>query len=202
LVGADSWFGDSTLLAHVAPHAQGTMVGGGKRSYVFHLPAGRRVTGADLLSCSDWAWHDSAQLPEFCYVRLTAFSPTYGPVTVVIVDTPGRERYDLRCQATPITAPCLIRAWRRRSAIEHFFRTLKHLLATAACQVRTEAAYYGHLVLRLVAGLVLLDAARIICKGRGTMEELLFSLRHHWRFLTSKTLELQALSWDLPSEAA
>jgi hypothetical protein len=118
------------LLAHVATHAQGTLVVEGKRSYVFHLPDGRRVTGADLLSCVDWAWHDSAQLPGFRYVRRTALSPTYGPVTVVIVDTPGRERYYLLCQATPIAATRLIRAWRRRSAIEHFFRTLKHLLAT------------------------------------------------------------------------
>lgn len=202
LVVADSWFGDSALLDHVATHAQGTLLVEGKRSYVFHLADGRRVTGTDFVTRLDWAWHDSAQLPGFRYVRLTATSPSYGPVTVVIVDAPGRERYYLLCQATPITAPRLIRAWRRRSAIEHFFRTLKHLLATEACQVQTEAAYYGHLVLRLVAGLVLLYTARIICKGRVTMEELLFSLKHHWRFLTSETLELQGLSWNLPSEAA
>jgi hypothetical protein len=34
------------------------------------------------------------------------------------------------------------------------------------------------------------------------MEAIVFSLKHHWRFLDSEMLDLQALSWDLPSEAA
>jgi hypothetical protein len=55
---------------------------------------------------------------------------------------------------------------------------------------------------RLLAGLVLLYRARGIFKGRVTMEELVFSLKHHWRFLISEPLALQALSWDLPAEAA
>jgi hypothetical protein len=110
-------------------------------------------------------------------------------VTVVIVDEPSRDRYDLRCRATSLTAPRLIRAWKRRSWIAHHFRILKHLLAAEACQVHGEDAYDGHLVLRLLAALVLLSTARILCKGRVTMEEMVFSLKHHWRFLNSKDLE-------------
>jgi hypothetical protein len=106
------------------------------------------------------------------------------------------------CQETPITAPRLIRAWNRRSWIEQTFRTLKHLLATEACQVQTEDAYYGHLVLRLLAGLVLLYAARFCLKSRVTMEAIVFSLKHHWRFLTSEPLEMHALSWGLNLRAA
>jgi hypothetical protein len=34
------------------------------------------------------------------------------------------------------------------------------------------------------------------------MEEIVFSLKHHWRFLHSKDLELRELSWDLRLEAA
>ena len=124
------------------------------------------------------------------------------PVTVVIVQEPGEACSYLRCQATPLTAPRLIRAWKRRSWIEHYFRTLKHLLATDACQVHGEDAYYGHLVWRLLAGLVLLYTARRLLKGRVTMEEIVFSLKHHWRFLHSKDLELHELSWDLSLEAA
>lgn len=101
-----------------------------------------------------------------------------------------------------MTAPRLIRAWKRRSCIEHHFRLLKHLLATEACQVHREDAYYGHLVLRLLAALVLLYTARLLCKGRVTMEEIVFSLKHHWRFLNSKNLELHGLSWNLSLEAA
>src|SRR4029453_11011392 len=117
---------------------------------------------------------------------------------VVIIDAPGEERFYLLCRATAVTAPRLIRAWRRRSAIEHFFRILKHLLATEGCQVQTEAAYYGYLVLWLLAGLVLLYTSRFLYKGRVTMEALVFSLKHHWRFLTSETPELQGLSWGIP----
>lgn len=106
------------------------------------------------------------------------------------------------CRETTIAAPRLIRAWSRRSWIEHAFRTLKHLLATEACQVQTEDAYYGHLVLRLLAGLVLLYTARFCLQGRVTMEEMVFSLKHHWRFLTSEPLDFHALSWDLNLEAA
>jgi hypothetical protein len=123
-------------------------------------------------------------------------------VTLVIIAPPDDECFYLLCRQTTISAPRLIRAWRRRSAIEHTFRTLKHLLATEACQVADEDAYYGHVVLRLLAGLVLLYTARVIFKGRVTMEAMVFSLKHHWRFLHSEHLELQALSWDLPAEAA
>jgi hypothetical protein len=49
-------------------------------------------------------------------------------------------------------------------------RTLKHLLATGACQVQCEDAYYGHLVLRLMGCFVLMYTSRVVCKGRLTME--------------------------------
>ena len=45
------------------------------------------------------------------------------------------------------------------------------------------------MVLRLLAGLILLYTARVLCKGRMTMEEILFSLNHDWRFLDSELLE-------------
>lgn len=189
LVVADRWFGDSKLLAHVALHQRGTRLVEGKSTYVFHLRDGRRVTGRALLSRVDWPWRDSPQVPQVRDVRLTATSPTYGPVTVVIVDEAGHDRDYLLCCATTRSAPRLIRAWKRRSWIEHHVRLLKHLLAAEACQVHGEDAYYGHLVLRLLAGLVLLYTARILCKGRITMEEIVFSLKHHWRFLHSNDLE-------------
>jgi hypothetical protein len=141
LVVADSWFGDSKLLAHVAHYQCGTVVVEGKSPYVFQLSDGRRVPGHALLTRADWPWRDSLQLPGMPYGRLTATSPTYGLVTGVIVKEPGEACYDLRCQATPLTAPRLLRAWKRRRWIEHDFRTLKPLLATEACQVQGEDAY-------------------------------------------------------------
>jgi hypothetical protein len=143
LVVADSWFGDSKLLAHVAHHQCGTVVVEGKSTYVFQLSDGRRVTGHELLTRADWPWRDSLQLPGLQYVRLTATSPTYGLVTVVIVKEPGEACYYLLSQATPLTAPHLIRAWKRRSWIEHYFRTLKHLLPRKRARSRGKMPTMG-----------------------------------------------------------
>jgi len=101
-----------------------------------------------------------------------------------------------------MSAPWLIRRWRRRNWIEHCFRTLKHLLAAEACQVHSEDAYYGHLVLRLMGGFILFYTSRVMCKGRVTMEEIVFSLKHYWRFVNSDALELQGLSWGTEENVA
>jgi hypothetical protein len=194
MVVADSWFSDSKLMQHVRAAHQGTLLVEGKASYCFTLADGRQIKGHDLIEGKGWRWHQHPWEAGVRYVRLRATSPTYGQVTVVIVDEPGQDRFYLVCLETERSAPQLIRRWRRRSWIEHCFRTLKHLLATGACQVHSEDAYYGHLVLRLLGCLVLFYASRVICKGRMTMEEMIFSLKHYWRFVDSEALELQALS--------
>jgi hypothetical protein len=202
MVVADSWFSDSKLMGHVATTHQGMFLVEGKSSYVFALPDGRQVKGHDLQKPGDWPWRQSLQVPGVHYARLRATSLTYGAVTVIIVDEPGVEQFYLLCLDTSISAPRLIRAWKRRSWIEHCFRTLKHLLATGACQVHSEDAYYGHLVLRLTGCLVLFYASRVICKGRLTMEEIIFCLKHYWRFVDCEALELKALSQGVDEKAA
>src|SRR5262249_54373055 len=104
-------------------------------------------------------------------------------------------RFYLLCLATERSAPQLIRRWRRRSWIEFVFRTLKHLVATESCQVHSADAYYGHLVLRLMGCFVLFYTSRVICKGRMTMEEIIFSFKHFLRFFGSAALEIQRLLW-------
>jgi len=202
VVVADSWFSDSKLMHHVSSQQQGTLLVEGKNSYVFTLRDGRRVTGRDLVTRWDWPWHDSPWESRVRYARLRAISPTYGPVTVVMVDEPGEDHFYLLCLATSMTAPQLLRRWRRRSWIEHCFRTLKHLLATEACQVQSEDAYYGHLVLRLMGCFILFYTTRVICKGELTMEEIVFSLKHYWRFVDSEVLEIQGLSWGSERKVA
>jgi hypothetical protein len=194
MVVADSWFSDSKLMQHVHEAHQGTVLVEGKQSYTFLLADGRKVKGHDLVHHPDWPWRESPWEPRVRYARLTATSPTYGEVTVVIVDEPGQDRFYLLCLETARSAPQLIRRWRRRSWIEFVFRTLKHLLATESCQVHSEDAYYGHLVLRLMGCFVLFYTSRVICKGELTMEEIIFSLKHYWRFVDVEALELQALS--------
>src|SRR4030095_10291076 len=202
IVVADSWFSDSKLRRHAATTHQGTLLVEGKSTYTFALPDGRQVKGSDLQQHSNWPWRESPQVPGVRYVRLRATSPTYGAVTIIIVHEPGVALYYLFCLETAISGPRLIRAWKRRWWIEYCFRTLKHLLATEACQMQSEDAYYGHLVLRLMGCLVLFYTSRVICKGRLTMEEIIFSLKHYWRFVDSEALELKALSQGVDEKAA
>ena len=202
MVVADSWFSDSKLMRHVAATHEGTLLVEGKSTYVFELPDGRQVKGDDLQHQRDWPWRDSPQVPRVRYARLRATSPTYGAVTLIVVDEHGEDQFYVMCLETAISAPRLIRAWKRRWWIEHCFRTLKHLLATGACQVHSEEAYYGHLVLRLMGCFVLFYTSRVVCKGRLTMEEIIFSLKHYWRFVDSEALELKALSQGMDEKAA
>src|SRR5262245_48481073 len=202
MVVADSWFSDSKLMHHVATTHQGTFLVEGKSTYTFALSDGRQVKGSDLQQPSDWPWRDSLLVPGVRYVRLRATSPTYGAVTLIMVHEPGVALYYLLCLETDISGPRPIRAWKRRYWIEYCFRTLKHLLATEACQVQSEDAYYGHLVLRLMGCLVLFYTSRVVCRGQLTMEEIIFSLKHYWRFVDSEALELTALSQRVDEKAA
>jgi hypothetical protein len=188
LVVADRWCGDATWRAHGASHQRGTAVVEGQRTDVCRRPDGRRQTGQELLTPVDWPWRDRLQLPGLRDGRLTATSPTFGSVTGVSVAEPGQPGSDRLGHATTLTAPRRIRAWTRRSWIAHACRTLKPLLATAACQVHEEDADDGHLVWRWLAGWVLRYTARRLLTGRVTREEIVFSLNHHWRFLTSNDL--------------
>jgi hypothetical protein len=67
---------------------------------------------------------------------------------------------------------------------------------------RAPFKYYGHLVLRLMGCFVLFYTSRVICKGQLTMEEIIFSLKHYWRFVDSEALELKALSQGVNEKAA
>jgi hypothetical protein len=199
---ADSWFGDSKLMSHVAITHEGTLLVEGKSTYVFRLADGRQVNGHDLQTPSVWSWRHSPQIPGMRYVRLRATSPTYGAVTITIIKESSADQYYVMCLETAISSPRLIRAWKRRSWIEHCFRTLKHLLVTGACQVQSEDAYYGHLVLRLIGCFVLFYTSRVVCQGRLTMEEIIFNLKHYWRFVDCEPLELKALSQGMDEKAA
>jgi hypothetical protein len=113
---------------------------------------------------------------------------------VIIVEKPGEDRIYLFCLATHIQVTRLLRAWSRRNLIEQVFRILKHLLATEACQVHSEDAYYGHLVLRLMASFILYYTSRVIFQGRVTMDEIVFNLKHHWSSVICEALELYGVS--------
>ena len=168
MVGADSWFSDSKLMRHVTKVHQGTLVVQGKRSYTFTLPDGRQVKGSDLVQADNWTWKRSLHAPGCRYVRLRAYSRTYGQVLLIVVDKPGEKPFYLISMTLTIPVTRLIRAWNQRHWIEQMFRLLKHLLATEACQAHSEEAYYGQFVLRLIAGFALFYTSRFIFKGHVT----------------------------------
>src|SRR5947199_8691734 len=87
------WFSDSKLMAHVADTHHGTLLVQGKATYTFSLADGRKVKGADLVDeDQDWPFRQSLNAQDCRYARLRATSPTYGEVTVLIVDKPGEQR--------------------------------------------------------------------------------------------------------------
>ena len=88
-----------------------------------------------------------------------------------MVSESREEQFYVMCLDTAISGPRLIRAWKRHYWIEYCFRILKHLLATGACQVHSEDAYYGHLVLRIMGCFVLWRDH--VCRSPP-------SLRLHW----------------------
>jgi hypothetical protein len=55
---------------------------------------------------------------------------------------------------------------------------------------------------RLMGSFVLFYTSRVMCKRRLTMEEIIFSLKHYWRFVDCEALELKALSRGTDEQAA
>lgn len=194
IAAADSWFSDAKLMYHVRDTHQGTLLVQGKSTYVFTLADGQKVKGSDLMQDDQWPWRQSLHAPGCRYARLRATSATYGEVTLIVVDKAGEDRFYVFCLASDIPATRLLRVWSRRNLIEQVFRILKHLLATDACQVHSEDAYYGHLVLRLMASFVLYYTSHVLFKGRITMDEMIFDLKHHWSSVDCQELELYGIS--------
>ncbi len=113
---------------------------------------------------------------------------------LVVVDKPGDKPFYLISMSLTTQVTRLIQAWHQRHWIEQLFRILKHLLATEACQARSENAYYGHFVLRLMAGLVLFYTSGFIFKGQVTMEEIVFTVKHYWMTVDYEPFELYAIA--------
>jgi len=51
-----------------------------------------------------------------------------------------------------------------------------------------------------MGGLVVFDTTRVVCKGRLTREEIVFRLKHSWRFVDAEALEFPGLSWGVERE--
>jgi hypothetical protein len=133
---ADSWFGDSKLMRHVAMTHQGAFLVAGKSTYVFELADGLQVEGHDLQHQRDWPWHHSPQVPGVRDARLRAASPTYGAVTIIVVSEPREEQFYVMGLDTAISGP------RRRSCRRRYDR---HRRSEASRAPSTSAANLAHM---------------------------------------------------------
>jgi hypothetical protein len=193
-LATDSWFGSSALVRHIEQSWQGLMLWQGKGSWVFYLEDGRKIQGRQLYEAPGLAWRFHPEAAGLLYARLWARSPSFGRVLLTLVRPPLEKRFYLLCPPTRLPSTVLIDLNGRRHWVEWCFRTLKHLLGAGLCQVRSERAYYGHLVVRLM-GLTLLMLARARrLAGGATMEEMLFCIREHYQTLNSKFLNLTEVS--------
>jgi hypothetical protein len=191
---ADRWFRDSKGMRHVRDTPQGLWLVQGKSTSTVRRPDGRKVKGADWVQGETWPWRPSLEAPACRDARLRARSATDGEGPLSLVDKRGEDRFSLRCLATAMPATRVLRVWSRRNRRAQVLRTLKHLLATDACQVRSEDAYDGHLVLRLIASSVLYYTSRVIFRRRVTMDEMICNLRHHWSSVDCQELDVFGLS--------
>jgi len=110
-----------------------------------------------------------------------------------MVDKPGEQPFYLFSMSLTIQVTRPMQAWNQRHWIAQRCRIRKPLLAAEACQARTADAYYGHVVLRLMAGCVLFYTRRVIFKGHVTMEEIVFTLKHHGMTVDYAPFELYAM---------
>ena len=181
-------------MRHLSDTPQGTLLVHGKSTSAFTRQGGQKGTGRDLIKGDQGPWRQRRHAPDGRYARLRANSATYGEGTLILVDRNGEDRFSLFCVASDIPATRLLRVWARRHLMAQVCRIRKHLLARDAGQVQSEAAYYGHLVLRLMASFVLYYTSRVLFKGRITIDEMIFNLKHHWPSVDCQALELYGLS--------
>jgi hypothetical protein len=193
-VVAERWGRDATRRQPGHAEPQGTVRVEGQGAAGLTVADGRRGPGSDRPQGAAWPWRQPPWEPRVRYVRWRATSPTSGKVTVVLVEAPQQDRGALRGLETPLSAPQWLRRWRRRRWSAVVLRPLTPLVAPEAWQVRSADASYGPRVWRLLGSFLLFSTARVLCKGRLPMAEILFALKHSWRFVALEPLERQALS--------
>jgi hypothetical protein len=193
----DAWFDEGHLLRRAKQ--MGLMpILQGKTSFVFEgAIQGRPFQGAahDLLDRDDWTWKCSPQCPDLPYVRLTLTNPTFGKVLVVLRKRPGEEKPDylLGLELT-VTAPRMLRAYRRRPWIEAFFEACKAMLHIEQFKFRTLGGISGMLAFRFLSFVVFEYAGRRLSRGRRTGGQILRTLRYHGTLWLKQLLAAKVLS--------
>lgn len=202
---ADSWFADHHLLQHARQIGLIPIVEG-KTSFVFEgTIQGIRFQGSaeELLARPDWNWKTSSQCPGIPYVRLTLKNPSFGNVVLVLRNLPKEEKPDyLLCLVPSVTAPRLLKAYRRRPWVEAFFAVCKSTLHIEQFKFRTPGGIYGFIALRFLSFLVFDYAGRRLTHGRLGGGQIIRTLRYHGTLWLKELLENKTLSEHHDSQSA
>jgi len=194
---ADAWFDEHHLLRRAKQMCLLPIVQG-KISFVFEgLVQGIPFEGSaeDLLERSDWRWKCSPQCPTIPYVRLLLRNPTFGKVVVVLRKLPTKEKPDyLIGLDLSVTAPRMLRAYRRRPWIETFFEVCKATLRIEHFKFRSLGGIYGVVALRFLSFVVFDYAGRRLSHGHLTGGQIVRTLRYHGTLWLKQLLESKALS--------
>jgi hypothetical protein len=113
---------------------------------------------------------------------------------LVVVDKPGAKLVYLLSRSLPLQGTRRMPAWKQRHWSEQRFRLLKHLVAAEAGPARRADTYDGPFVWRLIAGVAWFSTSRCIFKGHVPMEEIVFTLKHHWMTVDYEPFELYGIA--------
>ena len=110
MVVADSWFSDSKLMRQVAITHGAPSWWKGKARMSSRWQAGARSRGRTCSICAIGPGVTAHRHRECVVLRLRATSPTYGAVTIIVVDKPGEDQFYVMCLDTAISRPRLMQA--------------------------------------------------------------------------------------------
>jgi hypothetical protein len=194
---ADAWF-DAHHLLRRAKQMRLLPIVQGKTSFVFEgIVQGLPFEGfaQDLLERADWRWKCSSQCPNIPYVRLLLKNPTFGKVVVVLRKLPTKAKPDyLIGLDLSLSAPRMLRAYRRRPWIEAFFEVCKATLRIEHFKFRSLGGIYAVVTLRFLAFVVFDYAGRRLSHGLLTGGQIVRTLRYHGTLWLKQLLESKILS--------
>ena len=128
-------------------------------------------------------------------MRLTLRNPTFGKVVVVLRNLPTKDKPDYLIGLDPsVSAPRMLRAYRRRPWIDTFFEVCKATLRIEHFKFRALGGIYGVVALRFLSFVVFDYAGRRLSHGHLTGGQIVRTLRFHGTLWLKQLLAAKALS--------
>ena len=111
--------------------------------------------------------------------RLRGENPTLGTLVVVLFEHPRSKTFGVICPARPLRTCEALRIWANQSAVETFWKRLKHWLGLGQMQLRGRSGSWAELCLRVLAYFL---AGALGAPQNITLAQLTHSLRREATF--------------------